>query len=191
MTVPAMHPRPGHLRAVAEKIERATGLRVEILGGSLVMSPTPRGKHAGTIRRLRQQIEVRMRAGLAAYEVSSVQMPGDNDDYCTPDLVVLPEAWDEDDDWLADPQDVELAVEVISKTEKAQQITDKNGWYSAAGVRMLLSVDPRYGRWALYTHPKDGMYHGQLDGTYGDAIPLPEPFGFSLDTGCLPRYGRD
>ncbi|WP_218022489.1 Uma2 family endonuclease [Nocardia amamiensis] len=191
MTVPVMHPRPGHLRAVAEQIERATGLRVEILGGSLVMSPTHRGKHAGTIRRLRQQIEARMPTGLAAYEVSSIQMPDDDDDYCTPDLVVLPEAWDDDDDWFADPHDVELAVEVISKTEKAQQITDKNGWYSAAGVCMLLSVDPRYGRWALYTHPKDGTYHGQLDGTYGDVIPLPEPFGFSLDSGCLPRYGRD
>lgn len=42
-----LRPRPGNLREVAEKIEDATGLRVQILGGSLVMSPTPRGKHAG------------------------------------------------------------------------------------------------------------------------------------------------
>lgn len=63
MTVPAMHPRPGNLRAVAEEIERATGLRAEILGGTLVMAPTPRGKHAGTVRRLRQQLEPRMPRG--------------------------------------------------------------------------------------------------------------------------------
>jgi Uma2 family endonuclease len=183
-----MHPRPGNLRAVAEQIEQATGLRVEILGGTLVMSPTPRGKHAGTVRRLRRQIEPQLPAGLASYEVSSIAMPDDHDDYCTPDLVVLPESWDVDDDWLTDPGDVELAVEVISKSEKARQITDKNGWYSAAGVRMLLVVDPRSGRWDLYTRPKADAYHGRLDGVYGDPIPLPEPFGFSVDTGCLPRY---
>ncbi|MFI9509510.1 Uma2 family endonuclease [Nocardia sp. NPDC052566] len=175
---------------VAEQIERATGLRVEILGGSLVMSPTPRGKHAGTIRRLRQQLEARMPQGLAAYEVSSISMPDDEDDYCTPDLVVLPEAWDEDDEWLIEPGDVELAVEVISKSEKAQQITDINGWYAVAGVRVLLVVDPRFGKWALYTYPKDGKYHGAVDGSYGDSIRLPEPFEFPLDTGCLPRYGE-
>lgn len=49
-----------------------------------------------------------MPAGLAAYEVTSIAMPGD-DDYCTPDLVVVPDAWDTDDEWLADPADVELA----------------------------------------------------------------------------------
>ncbi|WP_203217913.1 Uma2 family endonuclease [Nocardia terpenica] len=189
MTVAAMHPRPGNLRAAAEQIERATGLRVEILGGHLVMSPTPRGKHAGTVRRLRKQIEAAIPAGLAPYEVSSVAMLGDADDYCTPDLVVLPDSWDQDDEWLADPRDVELALEVISKSEKAQEITDKNGWYSVAGVRVLLVVDPRFGRWTLYTHPRDGVYHGRLDGDYGDPIPLPEPFALNLDSGCLPRYG--
>ncbi|QLY31508.1 Uma2 family endonuclease [Nocardia huaxiensis] len=183
-----MHPRPGNLRAVAEQIERATSLRVEILGGSLVMSPTPRGKHAGTIRRVRQQLEPRMPVGFASYEVSSIPMPGDADDYCTPDLVVLPESWDEDDAWLADPADVELAIEVISKSEKAKQITDKTGWYSTAGVRTLLVLDPRFGRWSLHTHPKDGVYHGLLDGTYSDPVPLPDPFGFEIDTGCLPLY---
>ncbi|NNH73526.1 Uma2 family endonuclease [Nocardia uniformis] len=183
-----MHPRPGSLRVVAEQIEGATGLRVEILGGSLVMSPTPRGKHAGTIRRLRRQLEARMPSGLAPYEVTSVAMPGDDDDYCTPDLVVLPESWDTDDAWLADPADADLAVEVISKSEKAAQITDKNGWYSAAGIRILLVLDPRFATWSLYTHPRNGEYHGQLAGEYGDDVPLPEPFGFSLDTGTLPVY---
>lgn len=152
------------------------------------MSPTPRGKHAGTIRRLRKQIEPRLIPGLAPYEVSSIPMGDDPDDYCTPDLIILPDAWDQDDEWLADPHDVELAVEVISKSEKTRQITDKNSWYAAAEVRTLLVVDPRHGRWTLFTHPRDGEYLGRLDGSYGDELPLPEPFGFSLDTGCLPTY---
>lgn len=190
MTLPAMHPRPGNLRGVAEQIERATGLRVEILGGALVMSPTPRGKHAGTIRRLRHQLESVMPEGLAAYEVTSIAMPGDIDDYCTPDLVVLPDAWDTDDEWLADPADVELAVEVISKSEKAHQITGKNGWYGAAGVRALLVIDPRFGRWALYREPSTGVYPDPVEGDFGAPIVLAAPLSMSLDTACLPLYDQ-
>ncbi|MCZ7413191.1 MULTISPECIES: Uma2 family endonuclease [unclassified Streptomyces] len=183
-----MSARPGNLRSVAEEIERATGLRVEILGGKLVMSPTPRGKHAGVIRRLRKQIEPVLADGLGAYEVSSIAMPDDPDDYCTPDLVILPEEWDEDDDWLADPRDVELAVEVISKSERTKDIAGKGEWYAAAGVRLLLSVDPRRGVWTLHSRPKAGEYQGVLHGEFGDDVPLPEPLGIVLDTGCLPVY---
>ncbi|QID37259.1 Uma2 family endonuclease [Streptomyces albus] len=189
MSVPALSPRPGNLREVAEEIERATGLRVEILGGKLVMSPTPRGKHAGTIRRLRHQLTPQLPDGTDLYEVSSIAMPGDPEDYCTPDLVVLPTEWEEDDEWLVDPGDVELAVEVISKSEKAKAVSAKNGWYAAAGVRALLVLDPRGGDWVLYTRPRDGEYQGTLRGKYGDELPLPAPFTCPVDTACLPVYG--
>jgi Uma2 family endonuclease len=189
MTVPALSPRPGNLREVAEEIERATGLRVEILGGQLVMSPTPHGKHAGTVKRLLRQLSPQLPAGLDAYEMSSIALPGDLDDYCTPDLVVLPTEWEEDDDWLADPGDAELAVEVISQSEKAKDVTAKNGWYAAAGVRTLLVVDPRKGDWALFSHPRDGVYQGVLHGKYGEELSLPMPFTRPVDTSCLPLYG--
>ncbi|GAB2528344.1 hypothetical protein [Nocardia heshunensis] len=41
----------------------------------------------------------------------------------------------------------------------------------------------------MFIHPRDGEYHGCLDGIYGGDVPLPAPFGFSLDTGSLPVYG--
>ncbi|WP_017541021.1 Uma2 family endonuclease [Nocardiopsis halophila] len=188
MTLPVMHPRPGNLRQVAESIEASTGLRVEIIGGSLVMSPTPRGKHAGTIRRLRVQIESHLPADLAPYEVTSIALPEDEDDYATPDLTILPVDWDEDDSWLADPGDVALAVEVISKSEKAKDITDKNGWYARAGVAVLLVLDPRTGVWALHTRPRDGEYRGQVHGAYGEPVELPAPLPSPIDTGVLPLY---
>ncbi|MFD5075384.1 Uma2 family endonuclease [Streptomyces sp. NPDC058371] len=183
-------PRPGNLREVAEKIEEATGLRVQVLGGNLVMSPTPRGKHAGAIRYLRRQIEQALPDGLGAYEVSSVMMPDDRDDYATPDLVVLPESWDIDDDWLADPLDVALAVEVISQSEKSKEIRDKADWYAVAGVAVLLVVDPRKGTWALHTHPDNGAYRDVLPGKYGEPVPLPDPLGLEVATDGFPVYGR-
>ncbi|MER7850107.1 Uma2 family endonuclease [Kitasatospora sp. NPDC096077] len=180
--------RPGRLRDAAEEIERSTGLRVQIIGGTLVMSPTPRGKHAGTVRRLRVQLDPALPADLGAYEVSSVYMPGDDEDYVTPDLVVLPVDWEEDDEWLTDPHEVALAVEVISTSERVSLITAKTSWYAVAGVPVLLAVDPRKGEWTLHTHPRDGEYQGVLHGKYGEPVPLPSPLPAELDTSGLPLY---
>ncbi|MGW4894188.1 Uma2 family endonuclease [Kitasatospora sp. NPDC004240] len=179
--------RPGRLRDAAEEIERSTGLRVQIIGGTLVMSPTPRGKHAGTVRRLRRQLEPELPADLGAYEVSSVFMPGNEEDYSTPDLVILPIDWDDDDEWLADPRDVALAVEVISSSERVSHIGTKTEWYATAGVPALLAVDPRKGAWTLHTHPRDGVYQGVLHGTYGEPVPLAAPLP-ELNTSELPLY---
>lgn len=190
VSLSSTRPRPGYLRRIAEQIEEATGLHVQILGGSLVMSPTPRGKHAGTVRQVRLQLDPVLPAGFGAYEVTSVAMPGDPDDYATPDLVVLPDAWDNDDDWLADPADAELAVEVISKSEKARDISQKNDWYAVAGVKVLLVIDPRHGTWALHTRPDGGAYQDVLPGKYGEQIPLPAPLGLTLATEGLPVYDQ-
>ena len=182
-------PRPGNLREVAEKIEELTGLRVQVLGGSLVMTPTPTGKHAGVVFSLRQQMDQALPDGLRAYENSSVMMPDDRDDYATPDLTVLPGAWAEDDDWLADPVDVALAVEVISPSEKARGISEKADWYAVAGVAALLVIDPRKGTWALHARPVDGGYQDVTPGKYGETVPLPEPLGFHVETGQFLVYG--
>ncbi|MEV4333319.1 Uma2 family endonuclease [Streptomyces sp. NPDC049597] len=182
-------PRPGNLREVAQKIEAATGLRVQIVGGSLVMSPTPRGKHAGVIYRLEEMIRPELPQSLVAAEMVSVLMPEDPDDYVTPDLTVCPAEFLSSDDWLLDPRDVELAVEVVSQSEKARDITQKADWYAVAGVRALLVVDPRHGTWALHTKPDGSSYQDTLPGAYGEEVPLPEPLALRLATGDLPRYG--
>ncbi|MFD8082939.1 Uma2 family endonuclease [Kitasatospora sp. NPDC059722] len=180
--------RPGRLRDVAEEIEQSTGLRVQIIGGTLVMSPTPRGKHAGTIRRLRIQLDPQLPADLGSYEVSSICMPGNEEDYVTPDLIVLPVEWDEDDEWLAEPHEVVLAVEVISNSEGVKSVATKTDWYATAGVALLLALDPRNGSWTLYTHPRDGEYQGVLHGKYGEPIPLTAPLPAELQTTGLLLY---
>lgn len=183
-------PRPGNLRQIAEKIEAATGLRVQIVGGKLVMSPTPRGKHAGVVKRLRRQLEsAALPEGLDVYEVSSIALPEDRDDYVTPDLILLPTEWEEDDDWLAAPEDTALAVEVISQSEKSREIRDKADWYAVAGVAVLLVLDPRNGTWALHTRPDNGAYQDVLPGKFGEPVPLPEPVGLAIATDEFPVYG--
>jgi Uma2 family endonuclease len=188
---PRLRPRPGNLREAAEAIEAVTGLRVQIVGGKLVMSPTPRGKHAGVVKRLRRQLESAvLPEGLDVYEVSSIALPEDPDDYVTPHLIVLPTEWEEDDHWLADPGDAVLAVEVISQSEKSREIRDKADWYAVARVPVLLVVDPRKGTWGLHTRPDNGAYQDVLPGKFGEALRLPEPLGLEIDTDEFPVYGN-
>ncbi|MDT0613864.1 Uma2 family endonuclease [Streptomyces lancefieldiae] len=183
-------PRPGYLRGLAERIEDATGLRAQIVGGKLVMSPTPRGKHAGVIRRLRRHLETAgLPDGLDAYEVSSIALPDDPEDYVTPDLVVLPTEWEDDDAWLADSQDAALAIEVISASEKARGIRDKADWYAVARVPVLLVIDPRKGGWALHSRPVNGAYQDVRPGKFGEAVRLPAPLAGEITTDDLPMYG--
>jgi Uma2 family endonuclease len=121
--------------------------------------------------------------------VSSIALPEERDDYVTPDLIVLPTEWEDDDDWLAAPEDAALAVEVISSSEKSREIRDKADWYAVAGVAVLLVIDPRKGTWALYTRPDSGAYQDVLPGKYGEPVPLPDPLGFEVATEGFPVYG--
>ncbi|KUL24501.1 hypothetical protein ADL12_37210 [Streptomyces regalis] len=178
------------MRRIAEKIEAETGLRVQIVGGKLVTSPTPRGKHAGVVKRVRRQLEsAALPEGLDVYEVSSIGLPEDPDDYVTPDLIVLPLEWEEDENWLAAPEDAALAVEVISPSEKSREIRDKADWYAVARVPVLLVIDPRKGTWTLHTRPDNGAYRDVLPGKFGESVRLPEPLAIELGTDDFPGYG--
>jgi Uma2 family endonuclease len=143
----------------------------------------------GVVSKLRWQLGMALPDGLGAFAVSSIALPDDPDDYVTPDLVVLPLEWGEDDDWLADPEDAALAVEVVSPSEKARDIRGKADWYAVARVPVLLAIDPRNGTWALHTHPDNGAYRDVLPGKFGESVPLPEPFGIEIVTDGFPMYG--
>ncbi len=153
-----------------------------------MMSPTPRGKRTGTVRRPRIQLDPRLPADLGAYEVSSIHTPGNDEDYATPDLIVLPVDRENDDRRLADPHEAALAVEMISNSEGLKAVATKTDWYASTGAPVLLALDPRNGTWTLHTHPHDGAYQGVLHGKYGEPVPLPSPLPAELDTSGLPLY---
>ncbi|MFE4520323.1 Uma2 family endonuclease [Kitasatospora sp. NPDC056783] len=184
-TIPA---RPGNLRHTAQEIERATGLRIQIIGGTLPMSPPRRGKHARTVRELRERIGSRLPSDAGVYESVSIALPDDEDDYATADLLVLPVGWEQEDDRPAEPRDVALAVEVIPGPSRISHSAARTDWYAAADVTLLLALDPRNGTWTLHTHPRDGAYQGVLLGEYGEPVPLPAPLPAELDTSGLPLY---
>lgn len=177
------------LRKAAEAAEAASGLRAEIIRGVLMMSPTPRGRHAGIVNRLYNQLLPALREGLEPFQVASVPMPGDPDDYATPDLLVCDTGFASSDDWLADPGDVELVVEVVSKSNSAKDTRDMVGWYADAGIPAYLLIDPRDGSWTLYTLPRDGEFQARRHGLYGEDVELSD-LGLKITTEGLTRYEK-
>ncbi|MCX3061314.1 Uma2 family endonuclease [Streptomyces beihaiensis] len=175
------------LRKAAEAAEEASGLRAEIIRGVLMMSPTPRGKHAGIINAINKQLVRSLPGHLDAFQVASLPMPGDPDDYATPDLMVCDVGFGDSDEWLADPGDVELVVEVVSRSNSTKDTRDMVAWYADAGVPTYLLVDPRDGSWTLYTEPSGGRYQGRLRRLFGQDVPLPA-WGLKLETGGFATY---
>jgi Uma2 family endonuclease len=176
-------------RRTAEAAEKATGLRAEIIRGVLMMSPSPSGKHAGIINKLLRQLLPFLPEHLEPFHNASLALPHDPDDYATPDLLVGDAAFEESDDWLAEPGSVEVVVEVVSKSNSTKDTREMVGWYAEAGVPAYLLIDPRRSRgtWTLYTVPHDGTYRAVRHGDFGEDIELPN-LGVKLTTGDFPRY---
>ncbi|MEU1826426.1 MULTISPECIES: Uma2 family endonuclease [Streptomyces] len=177
------------LRRAADAAEAATGLRAEIIRGVVMMSRTRTGKQAGIVNNLYDQLRLTLPGRLSAFQVASVPMPGDPDDYTTPDLLVCDAGFGDSDDWLTDPGDVELVVEVVSKGNSTKDTRDLVGWYADAGIPAYLLIDPRDGSWTLYTLPRDGEFQARRHGLYGEDVEL-SALGAKIVTEGLPRYDK-
>jgi Uma2 family endonuclease len=177
------------LRRAAEAAEEATGLRAEIIRGVLMMSPTPRIKHARVINAVYDQLRSSLPEGLEAFQVTSVALPYDPDDYATPDLMVCDAALADTEEWLAEPGSVECVLEVVSTNNSTKDTRDMVSWYADAGIPAYLLVDPRDGTWTLHTEPRDGEYQGRLHKRYGEDVVL-DRLKVTLSTAGLPRYEK-
>ncbi|MER6614722.1 Uma2 family endonuclease [Streptomyces xantholiticus] len=178
-------------RGIARMISRATTLRVEILGGSLVLSRTDCATRAEVVRRLTDDITPHLAMSpLAVEEAVPIAMPQDPDDYAIPDLAVRTGGTDRGHHGPVRPEGVHLVVEVVPRTAVTPELARKRDWYAIAGVRALLFVDPRHGTWALHGDPgPPGSYRHAVTGKFGVDVRLPEPLDFPVATGGLPEYG--
>lgn len=181
------------LRDAADWMSRRfPGYRVEILEGALVVSPTPLAKHNGTIRRIMVQLESQLPEERICLQTTSIENDDDSEDYAIPDLLVLPSAVEDADEWLFTADIVDLALEVVSKGNATTDTVAKVRTYAEWMIPIFLLVDPRKGEIVVYSDPRDGEYQGVHRLKFGDPVILPAPLaGLAIDTAKLPRYGDD
>jgi Uma2 family endonuclease len=160
------------------------GARVEVLGGTLVVNPSPLPLHQRMVRRLAAQLEGALPAAWQLEADVDLMLNDDPLDYLAPDIVVF----DSQVPLTTRPikaADVLLVVEVVSRWSRREDRGSKPLAYAEAGVEWYWRVEsPLSGgeRTELHASRLDvasGCY--RESGRYTGAVHLEAPFALALD----------
>lgn len=179
------------------------GSRAEIIGGEIVVSPTPTVAHGNMIHRISSAID-RAKFNDETYpwtarQVMTLNLAGFEQGYI-PDLIVAEDAvfqaaGDTDEVELR-PDEIELVVEVTSRNlavhdrppAKDRTLRKRTKWwgYALVGIPYYLLVDrdPKVASTTLYSIPDCGSraYLHKESWEFGTTIHLPEPFNIEIST---------
>ncbi|GGZ57228.1 Uma2 family endonuclease [Streptomyces bluensis] len=188
--------RPFSLTAIADEImERHPGYRVEIIGGHLLVTPSPDAPHARALTKLMRPF---IAAGLDDGETEVLQnvglwLPTGAEDYAIPDLVVVDA--DIDDHFVEnnayDPVCFRLVLEVTSSNWK-DDLKTKVGAYAEAKVPVYLVVDRKHQRLHVLTDPDGSEYGNHRVHAPGETVTLPDTIGaeVTLDVEQIIKAGQ-
>ncbi len=148
------------------------GLRYEALDGQLVVTPPPVARHQEVVIRLLVQLRAQATQQWRVLHEQAVRL---DTDWRVPDVVVVPASLPLEG-FLYQPDEVALAVEVVSASSRRTDRMVKPAEYAAAGVA-------RY--WRVETHPRVEVHAYELRGAiYAPSAPT-APFPVILDVGAL------
>lgn len=179
------------------------GMRVEIIGGQIVVSPAPNVAHAGILSDIS--------AALTAMSMKDPEFPWTFTQvvnlyrqtahkFCIPDLLVLAKevfaSAEEADAFGLAPDEIEMVVEVTSAGNSEQdrpptggrRLAAPNKWSSYARVEipyyLLVDRSPKEAKTTLYSIPDRsiGAYLHQESWEFGETVQLPEPFNVEIET---------
>ncbi|MEU1276421.1 Uma2 family endonuclease [Streptomyces sp. NPDC005799] len=163
------------------------GNRIELVGGSLVMSPSPGVAHQRASRRLAALLQdAADRAGQPLEVLEAVNM-------VVPDGMLIPDIVVADADAAAaaglsiDAHDVVLVVEIASPSTRVTDRKMKPYLYATAGIAHYwrLELDPAPRLYCGTRHRASG--YTELSLTAGQVTEIAEPFPMAIDPAQLLR----
>ncbi|MFD4905222.1 Uma2 family endonuclease [Kitasatospora purpeofusca] len=160
--------------------------RIELVGGALLMSPSPGVPHQRASLRLAMLLSLAIdnaEAPFEALEAVNVIVP---DGLLIPDLVIADTGAAAEAGTTLNADDIVVAIEIASPSTRVTDKKMKPALYAAAGI-------PHY--WRLELEPAPRLYLGHLErGTYtdrlvqtGETTRLTNPFPLDLDPARLRR----
>ncbi len=136
--------------------------RIELVGGALMMSPSPGVPHQRASRRLAGLLERAAEAAGAPVEILEAVNVVTGDGLLIPDIVVADAAAAADAGLTLDPGDVLAVVEIASPSTRITDRKLKPALYAAAGIPVF---------WRVELEPAPRLYAGELHGgTYTETI---------------------
>ncbi|MEU1627428.1 Uma2 family endonuclease [Streptomyces sp. NPDC020096] len=195
MSALPVEPPPGdgyswdELLELWETMDHPEGCKVEIIDGSITVTPSPANQHSSIAFKLLRMLIKGIPEEFGVYTTLDVTVPGYHGLYI-PDLAVVPEAVvDNTPGHYVMANEVALAVEVTSPSNARRDRITKLAGYALGGVPLYLLID----RWAsggpmvtLFGEPEDRTYQVLESAKFGDPIHLPAPFDLTIDTSVFP-----
>jgi Uma2 family endonuclease len=164
-----------------EKFEPPEGHKAEVIGGNIIVSPSPSGRHGLICVRLQAQLSRLLPADLVVTTMVTLSMPATSERYI-PDLLVISADILNTDEWLFPAGDAELVVEVVSPSNARTDRVTKVRGYAASGVPIYLLVDPLERSVTSFSEPAGECYQQVHRVPSGATIELPKPYNGKLDT---------
>jgi Uma2 family endonuclease len=179
------------LRQLADRLLETTRVEYVDDGVLLLMNP-PAPRHRAIVRLLVEAIMVAAvtEATPVRWKVDSENFQWDLPDksgrFYVPDIVAShPGATTPGEEWEA----IALVAEVTSPASADTVYNDrvvKPVQYAKAGIPLYLLVDQERTAWTLFGLGERPGYQVLAAGKFGESVPLPTPFGFSIPTAEWP-----
>ncbi|MEV7032630.1 Uma2 family endonuclease [Streptomyces sp. NPDC093272] len=167
-----------------EKMPAPEGYKVEIVEGTVVMTPQ-RDTHWEIILDIVEQLRTTYPRKRVKSDVR-VDYPGHLNGFAS-DVTVVAEEAARNAKGLWRHEDVEFVVEVISRGTAANDYGLKKAAYAQAEVPVYLIADPYQRRCHVYTNPKGDDYATETKVGFGDEVDLTATaVGLTLTTDEFP-----
>ncbi|MFD5626185.1 MULTISPECIES: Uma2 family endonuclease [unclassified Streptomyces] len=184
------------LIAEANRImDRLPGRRVEIIGGQILVTPSPDVAHARALKKVTRPFEA---AGLdedetEVHQAIGVWLPDGPEDYAIPDLCVVEADIEEHlvENNSYDPVVFRLVLEVTSSNWKADLRTKVTA-YAQAKIPVYVIVDRKHQRLHVLTDPAGDEYATHRIHAPGELVTLPDSIGakVTLDVAEILKAGQ-
>ncbi|MDU8995041.1 Uma2 family endonuclease [Streptomyces mirabilis] len=176
-------------------MESLPGRRVEIIGGQILVTPSPDVAHARALKKVTRPFES---AGLDEGETEVLQgigiwLPGGPEDYAIPDFCLVEADIDKNliENNAYDPVAFRLILEVTSsnwRTDLRAKVTA----YAEAKVPVYVIVDREHQRLHVLTDPAGDTYATHRVHAPGEIVILPRSIGaeVTLDVNEILKAGQ-
>ncbi|MFF3442852.1 Uma2 family endonuclease [Streptosporangium sp. NPDC002721] len=172
-------------RELFDALPSLPGLRAEVIGERLVVSPLGTPEHARTAMRLFSELHHPIADGdLNAYTSNvAVRVDGSHDSV-VPDFVLALASCPRRGTRELLSSGLLMVAEIVSPGSTVDDRDRKPAIYASGGVPVMLLVDPvaAPATVTVLSDPKEGDYRTSTRVEMGSSLHLPEPIDFTLDT---------